>query len=224
VFALNRIRLKYSKGQEVKFISHLDLLRTFHRAIKRAGIPVVYSQGFNPHLAVSFGPPLPVGTTSDAEYIEIELLQDLLPEKLKEDLNESLPKGIRILDAKIVTEKNDKFLGSFLFASYNVKIEFKSNIEKDFMDKINCFLSRENIFVEKQGKKGIKTVDILPDILHMEIMDFDGQKAQMIMKLSCGSVRNLKPETVIEAMKQYIEGIEIEYYQVHRTDMSIDSI
>ncbi len=217
---MSRIRLKYTKGQAVKFISHLDLLRTFHRAIKRANIPIVYSQGFNPHQSVSFGPPLPLGTTSEAEFLEIELAQDVEPETIKKALNDSLPTGVEILHAELVVDKNEKFLSSFVSANYNVRIEFKDVIENSFNDKIKEFLSSQEILIEKKGKKGTKTVDILPDILELEVLRIDNNIVEFFMRLSCGSIRNLKPELLIEAMEKYINGFEVDYYRIHRVYLS----
>ena len=99
---MQRIRVKYTKGKEVRFISHRDLMRVFQRAIRRADIPIAYSQGFNPHIKISWGQALKVGKASDGEYAELHLEKHINPNELRERLNQQLPKGIEILEANLV--------------------------------------------------------------------------------------------------------------------------
>jgi radical SAM-linked protein len=99
---VQQIKVKYRKGEEVKFISHRDLMRAFQRAVRRAGLPVAYSQGFNPHMKISWGNALKVGATSEEEYAQLQLEGWVKPEELKARLNQHLPKGLAILDAFLV--------------------------------------------------------------------------------------------------------------------------
>jgi radical SAM family uncharacterized protein/radical SAM-linked protein len=108
--AKTRFRVKYSKGPEVRFISHLDMTRVWLRVISRAGLPVAYSQGFSPHPKVSFGPPLPLGVTSRGEYLDIQLDRPVSAETVS-GLQNHLPRGITISsirpimsDARSITE------------------------------------------------------------------------------------------------------------------------
>ena len=99
---MQRIKIKYTKGEEVKFISHRDLMRTFQRAIRRAEIPIAYSQGFNPHMKISWGNALKVGQASHNEYAELQLENFIKSEELLQRLNKQLPQGIEILEANLV--------------------------------------------------------------------------------------------------------------------------
>jgi radical SAM-linked protein len=99
---MQRIKIKYTKGEEVKFISHRDLMRVFQRAIRRAEIPIAYSQGFNPHMKISWGQALKVGKTSGEEYAELNIEGWIKPRELQERLNQTLPPGIEILEANLV--------------------------------------------------------------------------------------------------------------------------
>lgn len=99
---MQRIKVKYRKGEEIKYISHRDLIRAFHRAIRRAGLPVAYSQGFNPHMKVSWGQALKVGAASESEFAEIQMERWVKPQELKEKLNQTLPPGLEILAADLV--------------------------------------------------------------------------------------------------------------------------
>jgi radical SAM-linked protein len=99
---MQKIRVKYRKGEEVKFISHRDLMRAFQRALRRTGLPVAYSQGFNPHMKISWGNALKVGAVSDGEAAEVQFEGWIKPNELKELLNRQLPKGLEILEAFLI--------------------------------------------------------------------------------------------------------------------------
>ena len=99
---MKRIKIKYRKGEAVKYISHRDLMRAFQRAARRAGLPVIYSQGFNPHMKISWGNALKVGAVSEAEYAEIQVEGWVKPADLMQQLNAQLPQGLEILDACLV--------------------------------------------------------------------------------------------------------------------------
>lgn len=99
---MQRIRIKYRKGEEVRFLSHRDLMRAVQRAIRRADLPVAYSQGFNPHMKISWGNALKVGATSEEEFAELQFDGWSKPDEVKIRLNRQLPKGLAILDAFLV--------------------------------------------------------------------------------------------------------------------------
>ena len=99
---MQKIRIKYKKGEPVKFISHRDLMRAFQRALRRTGLPVAYSQGFNPHMKISWGNALKVGATSEGEQAEIQFDGWIKPNELKEALNANLPGGLEVLEAFVV--------------------------------------------------------------------------------------------------------------------------
>jgi radical SAM-linked protein len=169
VFALSDIRIKFIRGEEVKFISHLDMMKVFERATRRANIPIAYSQGFNPHAHLIFGLPLSVGVTSHAEYADIELTQFVEPESFVSKLSRELPKGLIILDAKIKESKSN-IMASISAASYEILISFNKEIGiKELQDNINAFLARKEITVKKEGKKGIRELDIRPMIEELKL-------------------------------------------------------
>jgi len=99
---MQRIKIKFTKGEEVKFISHRDLMRTFQRAIRRAGLPILYSQGFNPHMKISWGNALKVGVVSLGEYAQLQIDGWIRPHEAMAKLNAVLPKGLEIIEANVV--------------------------------------------------------------------------------------------------------------------------
>ena len=175
---LNIIRIKFVRGEEVKYISHLDLMKTFERAIRRSGIPIAYSQGFNPHPHMVFGLPLSVGVTSEAEYADFELARPMDPEQFKEDLNNTLPKGLSILSAKEKHVK-DNIMASIGIAKYVLLLstDHKQGTD-DLKNKIVEFMRMPEIIVKKEGKKGTKDVDIKPMIYNIELVDIYGDVEQ----------------------------------------------
>jgi radical SAM-linked protein len=168
------VRIKFVRGEEVKYISHLDLMKTFERAIRRSGIPIAYSQGFNPHPHMVFGLPLSVGVTSEAEYGDFELSAPMSPEQLKKDLNDSLPKGLRVLNARDKHVK-DNIMASIGVARYMLLLttEHKNDI-KTLNSKIEEFMNKSQIIVKKESKKGPRDVDIRPMIHSIQVVELNG--------------------------------------------------
>ena len=197
--------LRYEKGEAAKYISHLDFLRAITRTIRRAHRPVKYSEGFNPHMKLSFALALPLGTTSVTELMEIELNEDLTPEEILEKLNKESLMGIRFIEAGISPDKNKfKAIG---FAKYKVTPD-KMITE----DELSAFLAKDEIVTMKKTKSGTKPTDIRGDIASIKI-----EGGSLIMILSAGNDANLKPETVLSAMKENIEGFSFEDYDSVRT-------
>ena len=107
-----QIRIKYAKTNSGRFLSHLDLMRAWERSIRRSGLPLAFSQGFNPHPKISFGSALSVGVTSNGEYMDMELTEAVELTQLKERLTQNLPPALMLLDAQEITQKNRSVNGS----------------------------------------------------------------------------------------------------------------
>ena len=225
VFAVSKIRVQYTKEAWVKYISHLDLLRTFHRAVRRAGIPIKYSQGFNPHPLMSFGMPLPVATTSECEYLEMDLTEKIPPQDILEQLNIVLPQGLGVRNVVYLSEKKYPKLSEVNMAAYDVHIELIQTV-KDLLKDIEKMMLMTAITMEKKGKKGskkvMKQVNIRPFIHQVEVVAESEKSVQLKMVLSSGSEGNLKPALLLEAMEKHIGGIEIEDSHIHRKALWIE--
>lgn len=164
VFVLTNIRARFTREEELKFISHLDMMKMFERALRRAGLPVSYSQGFNPHPQIIFGLPLSVGVTSEAEYLDIMLSEDVEPQQFVEVLNKQLPEGLRILEAKVKSSKSN-IMATISKASYEVltSIAQKPDIS-EVKDKVLQFLNNSEIIIKKKTKSKVRDIDIKPMI------------------------------------------------------------
>ena len=196
----NNYYLRYEKTEKTKYVSHLDFVRMFGRAMRRAHLPIAFSEGFNPHPLLTFALPLSVGYTSSCEILEIVLTEVLSPEEIVEKMNAVLPEGVKILSAH-AGKSNMKKLDIALYEVYPEKTPAG----------IIDFLLKKEIFIEKKTKSGIKEVDIRPDIKDIKV---GLGKVEMI--LSAGSRANLKPEVVIAAMNKYIDGYNSGDCRYHR--------
>ena len=153
-----RIRIKYSKTGRLRFLSHLDLMTLFHRAAVRAGLPIAFSRGFNPHPKIAFGPALSVGIESEAEYLDVETdpFIDLL--QITKNLNTTLPLGIRILAARVIPKKSPSLSGSIL--RYKYEVTAPTAYAGDIGHRVGDFLSRTSVMVTRDGRQK----DIRPGI------------------------------------------------------------
>lgn len=206
--------LKYGRDDRVKFISHLDFVRCFHRAVRRSALNFEFSQGFNPHPVMTIAQPLPVGVTSECEYMKVGLVTELDEGGILEELNGAMPPGFRVfgvhkLNAKeIDLTKIDK-------AEYIVEIE--CNKEAD----TKTILDEKELIVPKKTKSGIKDSDIRPHIFEAEMMGYSDGIQTIRLVVSCGSAYNLKPETVVSAMEKYCEDYKAEFVAAHRKRMLV---
>lgn len=208
VFVLKNVRLFYTKKGRMKFISHLDMMRFMSRLIRRADLPVWYTEGFNPHLYMTFALPLSLGFESDYEVVDIRLLDDGYPlDTLCEKLNSVCPPYIHFFDAAEPILKT----GDVAFANFAIAFDDGGKI----FEKLNSFLNKDSIKVLKKTKKGIEKELEIAD----KIKDFSLEKCEentvLKMTLPAGSVENLNPELLLN--KFFEENGEKYFYSINRT-------
>lgn len=196
-----KVRIKFSKQGSVKFIGHLDVMRYFQKAIRRAGIDIKYSQGFNPHQIMSFAAPLGLGLTSNGEYMDIELNSDMDLAQLKDRLNETMAEGIEIRECHLLPDHAKNAMSSVAAADYTLTFRetFRPDNSACFLDGLSDFMKQEQIVILKKTKKGERQVDIKPMIYQLSC-----QEETIFMKVSAGSADNLKPELVMEAYYRFL--------------------
>jgi radical SAM-linked protein len=175
-----RIRMQFTRTGRVRFLSHLDFMTLFHRAAVRAGVPIAFSQGFNPHPKFSFGPALSVGMESEAEYLDLETDPFVDLEKITKALNSSLPDGIRIVQSLLVPKKAPSLSGSIGRYAYEVTVPavHAGNLE----ERVKVFLGLETVIVEKDGKQkdirpGVEAIVIKGPLLIEAVLE-DSEKAR----------------------------------------------
>ena len=198
------LRVKFNKTNEAKYISHLDLLRTFNRMLMRSDLKPEYSQGYNPHILLTFAQPASVGMETKNDCADITIAGEYKEEKVFENLKKAAPSGIEIIS---VTSDRHLPFNSVDSAFYTVKIDTNKN-----KDDIIKFLRLDEILIEKKTKKGIKEIDIKPMLLSYEVEDGIVLK----LKLKAGSSENLNPLLLLKAMEKYVENILISDVRITR--------
>lgn len=213
------LRFRFSRGQELKYLSHLDVLRVFERALKRSGLPVDYSQGFNPRMKLVFGLPMSTGITSEAEYADIVLEEDIECRSFVSTLNESMPAGLKIHEAVELKNKNN-IMNEIKGARYSILIEtIKTSDEIE--DLVSSLLSKEELVVMKKTKKGLAPTNIRPLIYTFNVIDKgSNDKGNNIIELdaflSAGAKDNLRADLLMEAFMEHT-GLKVDIVLINRS-------
>lgn len=196
-----KIRLKFSKEGEMKFIGHLDMVRYFQKAFRRCGIDIAYSQGFSPHQQISFAAPLGVGLTSRGEYMDIFVNSTMDSKTMMELINKEMVEGVRVLSYRRIDDetKNSNAMSIIAAADYEITFREGRRPDLDLETALMEFYKQPQITVVKKTKKSEKEVDIRPLIYQMRV---DGDR--IFMRLSTGSVANLKPELVMDTFMKSV--------------------
>ena len=201
-----KVRIKFSKEGPIKFIGHLDVMRYFQKAIRRADIDIAYTTGFSPHQIMSFASPLSVGHESIGEYFDVELHSIVSEEDMKNRLNSVMVEGIQILDVAVLDDKEGNAMASVAACDYLVSFSDKVMLPEDWKDSLQAFYQQESIPVIKKTKKGEKELNLKEGIYRLEIRD-----EQVYMLLDAGSGSNIKPGFVLETFFDSL-GIELPAY------------
>lgn len=231
-----KTRMRFVKCGSMKFIGHLDCMRFFQKAIRRAKLDVAYSKGYSPHQLMSFASPLGVGVTSDGEYIDVEFysLPDLSLPELVTYLNQFMTDEIFVTDIEIMPDGFKNSMSLLIAADYMV-VEKEAVFFRKIAGKMAFFYGAQEIVIEKKTKKSVKEVDIKPHILAWDFSmdafakkngenygtlhcDYEGNS--LFMRLTSGSETNIKPELVMQAFYAFCENeLEPYSYQIHRMQM-----
>ncbi len=188
-----KVRIKFSKYGPVRFLGHLDVMRYFQKALRRADIDVAYSGGFSPHQIMSFAAPLSVGHTSSGEYFDIEIHTFTSEKELQEQLQEVMVEGFDILEVQLLPEKEKNAMAGVAAADYLVSFSDRVSLPTDWKDRLMEFYGQEKIPVTKTTKKGQRQVDLKEGVYVLEVR---GDAVYMLVDAGRGS--NIKPGFVLE--------------------------
>ncbi len=209
---MSKVRLKFSKLGMGKYISHLDLLRTFTRAIHRAGLPVRYSQGFNPHQLITFSLPLALGVTSETEFVDIDFEDGTDKLLIVKGLNKCLPPDIKILEASTPAIKANDIVS----ARYMVTLRLKNSIAADMLNK---FFEQTEIPAVKKTKRGEKEINLREYIKSYEFKNLTEKAAEFEVILSAGGESNIKPDILVSKLFEFLGDGVCEDADIHRTEI-----
>ncbi len=209
----------------MKYIGHLDIMRYFQKAMRRANIDIAYTEGFSPHQKMSFASPLGVGLTSEGEYFDIEVYSAGTSKEMIHVLNAVMVDGMEVLSVRKLPENAQN--GMSLVAAADYKLEFREGYEPEqtldmdfltFEKAFSEFINRQEILILKKTKKGERQLDLKPLIYSAYIKD-----RGIFLSLSAGSTDNIKPELVMEAFYNTLERQKPEFaFQITRLEVYAD--
>jgi radical SAM-linked protein len=204
---MQRLRVRFARGEAVKFISHLDLMRLWQRALRRAGMPLAYSEGFNPHPRLSLAAPLPLGVTSEAELMDVQVHKWVSPHFFTSALSEQLPAGIEIRQVYPISLTLPSLQSQVRFAEYQVEVETK---EKDIEAKLASLLALKKLPWQHQRDTGPKSYDLRALIDDLWLISSQPDVSTIGMRLRCDSHGSGRPEQVTAALgfSQYPTSIQ----------------
>lgn len=207
-------RALFEKTGNAVWISHLDLMRLFQRAFKRAGLPLTHTQGFNPRPSVSIALPLSVGVESLCELLDFDLDgMDVLCDEICRRLNEVLVEGVRV---RQVYEDGQKIKHLALLRSV-LTLEYDAGVPQGAADAIRKLLSQNSLTVEKKGKNGIVQQDIVPMLRSFEVAAENREVT--IQLLACCQNPTLNPMQVVAAIEKYLPELKPDHALCRRVEI-----
>ena len=240
-----KVRIKYTKSELLKFIGHLDVMRYFQKAVKRAGFDIAYSQGFSPHQLMSFAAPLALGVTSEGEYFDAEFHSVVSSDEFVRRFNEQMAAGMEVKAARLLPDDAKNSMSIVAASDYLITIrdEVPTDVKEKFLAYVPHLLELDTIDVLKKTKKNEKIENIKPGIYKVSVESYvsarelagdpvsettstDNQYVddiyandKLYMLLATGSEYNLKPELIVHAICKEI-GYEYNRfdYRIHRLE------
>lgn len=208
-------RLLFEKRGNAVWISHLDLMRVFQRAFKRAGLPLTHTQGFNPRPSVSIALPLSVGIESRCELLDFDLDGEPIPEEeIKRRLNEKLVEGVRVLDVYTGGQKI-KYLA---LLDCVLTLEYDDGVPTDAAEKITALLSREEVTVTKKSKNGNTEQNIIPMIRSAAVEKTDENTVKIQARICCQNP-SLNPMQIAFAIEKYLPECAPSFVECSRLEI-----
>ncbi|MFC2001175.1 TIGR03936 family radical SAM-associated protein [Chloroflexota bacterium] len=210
---MQRLRIRFCRGQELKFISHLDIMRLWQRALNRAGISLAYSEGFTPHPRISLAVPLALGITSEAELMDIVLTKWISPHSFNTSLSQQLPPGIEMQQVYQMPLTIPSLQSQVRYAEYEVELENEKG-QKEIESAITSLLSLEHLPWQHQRDTGPRHYDLRVLIDDLWLIDSRSGYCTIGMRLRCDSSGSGRPEQVSAAL-----GYEHHPQSIHRTKL-----
>jgi radical SAM-linked protein len=210
---MQRLRIKFSRGPEIKFISHLDIVRLWQRAFNRAGIEIAYSTGFTPHPRISLAAPLPLGVTSEAELMDIFIIRGVAPHFFVSAVNQQLPSGMSVIKVSPISAELPSLQSQISRAEYRVEVETEKG-PQDIHASVNKMLEMEHLPWQHQRDTGPHQYDLRALIESICVGEWEPPKGVLNMVLRCDNSGSGRPEQVAAAL-----GFQERPLSIHRTQI-----
>ncbi len=208
-------RALFQKTGRAIYISHLDLMRVFQRAFKRAGLPLTHTQGFNPRPSVSIALPLSVGVESGCELLDFDLEGEKVPcDEIRERLNAALVEGVRVLE---VYEEAAK-IKHLAFLDCVVTLEYDNGVPGDAVSRIQNLFSQPEVLVEKRSKNGVKDENIIPMIRSLTVSETDENTLELTARVCCQNP-TLNPNQLTAAIEKFLPELAPDFYSCRRVEI-----
>ncbi len=203
-----RAMIRFAKRPRLRFISHLDLQRFFQRAVNRTGLPIAWSQGFNPHPVMSFGSALALGWTSDYEIIDIKLSAPMGRKRTEDAIRAALPEDLPVLDVRMVDDRHPAPMALVKMADYRMTLDGEG--AGAILAQIPAFMARENVPAVKKTKSGEKEINARPMVISLEPFE-NGFNARLMLT----ERESIKPDLLIGLLAD-MAGVEPPEAAIHR--------
>ena len=201
-----RALIRFGKQPRLRFISHLDLQRFFQRAVNRTGLPIAWSQGFNPHPVMSFGSALALGWTSEYEVIDIKLAAPMGRGRVEAAVRAALPEDLPVLEVRMIDDKHPAPMALVRMSDYRITL----NGGEAVLNQVDAFLNRDSVMAVRKTKSGEREVDIHPLCVELRKTD-DG----LLCRLMLTEKDTLKPDLLLRALSD-MAGVEPPEARIHR--------
>lgn len=175
-----RIVAVFEKSERIRHIGHLDIQRSVQRGLRRSGLPVAYSNGFNPHILITFASALSTGACGQRELMDVKMAEEVTPERFLADMNRAMPPELRLLEARAVDDHFPALMASLKAAAYDLKIRDAEEAER-ITAAIPRMMERESIPALRKTKTGLKECDIKPLIY---ALNHDGSHIRALLALT----------------------------------------
>ena len=212
-------RLLFQKQGDAIYISHLDLMRLFQRAFKRAGLNLKHTQGFSPRAMVSIALPLSLGSGSLCEILDFELVgqEELTCEEIKAKLNRALPGGVRVRECY----ESDRKIKHLTHLDVAIFLEYDAGIPAGAAEAIEELLNRESLIVTKRGKNGPTEQDIIPMMSGLQMVRDNDWMLRINVRI-CAQNPSLNPQQIITAIENELAGFRPDFAHIHRLETIAD--
>ena len=211
-----RLRLRFAKGEPLKYISHLDLARTWERVFRRARLPVAHSQGFNPRPRFQIAAALPVGVTGRGELLDIWLLESLAPEELLGRLRPTLPRGLEVLEASEVDLRAPSLQSQLRTASYRVAVSSPETVEA-IAARVQALMALATVPRQRHHKGKWQTYDLRPLIQQVDVHPGEEGEQVLLMRLQASPQGAGRPDEVLAVL-----GLTLAPHRLERTNLCFE--
>ena len=211
-----RLRMRFAKGEPLKYISHLDLARTWERVFRRAGLPLAYSQGFNPRPRFQIAAALPVGVTGRAEYLDLWLAGSMAPGDMLSRLRPTLPPGLEVLDIGEVELRAPALQSQMRAAIYRAVVKSQEPVEA-VRTRVQALLEQPTLMRQRHHKGKLRTYDLRPLVQSVTVEPGQAGTHVLTMRLQASPEGAGRPDAVLEVL-----GLSLAPHTVERTNLCFE--